>query len=45
MILSDPTLRMATEEVPDRISYIELTDNPEFQEYFLKSQHFIPMTD
>jgi uncharacterized 2Fe-2S/4Fe-4S cluster protein (DUF4445 family) len=45
MIVSDPAIRSNIEKVPDRISYIELTDNPEFQEYYLKSQHFIPMTD
>ncbi len=45
MIVSDPALRSKIEKVPDKVSYIELTDNPEFQEYYLESQHFIPMTD
>jgi uncharacterized 2Fe-2S/4Fe-4S cluster protein (DUF4445 family) len=45
MLVTDPELRLSTEKVPERVSYIELTDNPEFQEYYLKSQHFIPMTD
>jgi uncharacterized 2Fe-2S/4Fe-4S cluster protein (DUF4445 family) len=45
MILKDPKLRSEIEKAPERISYIELTDNPEFQEYYLKSQHFIPISD
>ncbi|MFW9803028.1 MAG: ASKHA domain-containing protein [Candidatus Thorarchaeota archaeon] len=45
MILKDPKLRSKIEKAPERISYIELTDNPEFQEYYLKSQHFIPISD
>ncbi|MFW9888624.1 MAG: ASKHA domain-containing protein [Candidatus Thorarchaeota archaeon] len=45
MILKDSKLRSEIEETPERISYIELTDNPEFQEYYLKSQHFILISD
>ncbi|MFX0055058.1 MAG: ASKHA domain-containing protein [Candidatus Hermodarchaeota archaeon] len=45
MILKDSRLRSKIEAAPERISYIELTDNPEFQEYYLKSQHFIPISD
>jgi len=45
MILKDLNLRSEIEKAPDRISYIELTDNLEFQEYYLKSQHFIPISD
>ncbi|MFX1263467.1 MAG: ASKHA domain-containing protein [Promethearchaeota archaeon] len=45
MILEDPKLRSEIEKTPERISYIELTENPEFQEYYLKSQHFIPISD
>ncbi|MFW9911054.1 MAG: ASKHA domain-containing protein [Candidatus Thorarchaeota archaeon] len=45
MILKDSKLRSEIEKIPERISYIELTDNPEFQEYYLKSQHFIPISD
>jgi uncharacterized 2Fe-2S/4Fe-4S cluster protein (DUF4445 family) len=45
MILGDSKLRSKVEKAPDKISYIELTDNPEFQEHFLRSQHFIPISD
>ncbi|MHA2142582.1 MAG: ASKHA domain-containing protein [Candidatus Thorarchaeota archaeon] len=45
LILTNSKLRSEIEKVPDKISYIELTDNPEFQESYLKSQHFIPISD
>ncbi|MHA2065948.1 MAG: ASKHA domain-containing protein [Candidatus Thorarchaeota archaeon] len=45
LILGDSKLRSVIEKVPEKVSYVELTDNPEFQEFYLKSQHFIPMTD
>lgn len=45
MIIIDSALRSDIESVPERVSYVELTDNPHFQEFYLKSQHFIPMTD
>jgi uncharacterized 2Fe-2S/4Fe-4S cluster protein (DUF4445 family) len=45
LILRDSKLRQEAEKATEMISYVELTDNPEFQEYFLKSQHFIPISD